>query len=500
MVYRIEEGPSNSILAFNIIVEDFSYLMGEDYYLLMEKIVREDQLLKLINFPDEIINLIIDTIINDKDIRYLNEILIQNKVPLYSLILNLVNTYKRKYERLIALKQESCIEIVCNKYNLIKGLELAKKLGKRTVINGTGISLSDYQEILSKYNIDSLKNYNIKVYYQEQNDKIEVSKLYETSLVVDNIAKEIRKYNLSAFETIIYAYDIVKARAYEESEENKLASRSLDQMLFGKYTVCVGFSNFLVAILRSLGINAMPLISIEKKHQLCLIYIKDSKYHIDGVYVFDPTGDHKVSDDYIDNYKYFAMPISSFNNIYPDKNTDIFSMSFNDVLNLYRTADKNKYMDNMDIMDEIEELFNLAQIEGYEEFKEITSHFKYETIANRDKALSTYQSYITKYNRGEISPKTFMIALVKTRLIEYYNKVIEGFSIDSVKEATRKRYTFQRLVAEKDREVLGRILDLLDYNLELEDSLEELSSQMEEDTEREHLNIRLLKTLRNIKK
>ena len=49
-----------------------------------------------------------------------------------------------------------------------------------------------------------------------------------------------------------------------------------------------------------------------------------------------------MSDDYIDNYKYFAMPISSFNNIYPDKNTDIFSMSFNDVLNLYRTADKNK--------------------------------------------------------------------------------------------------------------------------------------------------------------
>lgn len=500
MVYRIEEGPSNSILAFNVTVEDFVYLMEEDYRFLMSKIIKEDQLLKLINFPDEIINLIIDTIINDKDIRYLNEILIQNKVPLYSLILNLVNTYKRKYERLIALKQESSIEIVCNKQNLIRGLELAKKLGKRTVINGIGISLSNYQEILSKYDIASLNNYDIRIYYQEQNDKIAVSKLYETSLVVGNIAKEIRKYNLSPFEIIIYAYDKVKSRTYEESEENKLASRSLDKVLFGKYTVCVGFSNFLVAILRSLGINAMPLISIEKKHQLCLVYIKDPKYHIDGVYVFDPTGDHKASDHYIDNYKYFAMPISTFTSIYPGKNTDIFSMSFNDILNLYRTDDKNKYMDNMDIMDEIEELFNLAQIEGYEEFKEITSRFKYETIANRDKALSIYQSYIIKYNRGEIPPRAFMMALVKTRLIEYYNNVIDCFIIDTVKEATRKKYTFQRLIAKKDREGIVRILDLLEYNLELEDFLEQLSSQIEEDTEREHLNIRLLKTLGNIKK
>ena len=429
----------------------------------MEKIVREDQLLKLINFPDEIINLIIDTIINDKDIRYLNEILIQNKVPLYSLILNLVNTYKRKYERLLTLKQESCIEIVCNKLNLIKGLELAKRLGKRTVINGIGISLSDYQEILSKYDITSLNNYDIRIYYQEQNDKIEVSKLYETSLVVGNIAKEIKKYNLSPFETIIYAYDIVKSRTYEEFKENKLASRSLDQILFGKYIVCVGFSNFLVAILRSLEINAMPLISIERKHQLCLIYIKDSKYHIDGAYVFDPTGDHKVSDDYIDNYKYFAMPISSFTNIYSGKNTDIFNMSFNDILNLYRTDDKNKYMDNMDIMDEIEELFNLVGIKDYEEFKEITSRFKYETFSNRSKALSIYQSYMTKLNCGEIPPKAFMMALVRTRLIEYYNKVIEAFNIDSIREATRKKYTFQKLIAEKDKEGLGRICDLLDY-------------------------------------
>lgn len=144
MVYRIEEGPSNSILAFNVTVEDFSYLMEEDYRFLMSKIIKEDQLLKLINFPDEITNLIIDTIINDKDITYLNELLTTNSIPLYSLILNMVNTYKRKYERLIALKQESSIEIVCNKQNLIRGLELAKKLGKRTVINGIGISLSNY--------------------------------------------------------------------------------------------------------------------------------------------------------------------------------------------------------------------------------------------------------------------------------------------------------------------------------------------------------------------
>ena len=46
-----------------------------------------------------------------------------------------------------------------------------------------------------------------------------------------------------------------------------------------------GFSNLFNAILMSLDIKAMPLISKTANHQRSIVYVNDSKYDIDGIYV-----------------------------------------------------------------------------------------------------------------------------------------------------------------------------------------------------------------------
>lgn len=89
----------------------------------------------------------------------------------------------------------------------------------------------------------------------------------------------------------MYVYDIVKYRIYNKDEDNYLNNRDLDKVTSGNTIVCSGFSNLFNAILMSLDIKAMPLISKTANHQRSIVYVNDSKYDIDGIYVFDPTWD-----------------------------------------------------------------------------------------------------------------------------------------------------------------------------------------------------------------
>jgi hypothetical protein len=159
--------------------------------------INNSQIFRTFNFPHYIIDLIEDTIINDRDIEYLKEELTERAVPLYSLIISLVNTHKSKYKKLLEMRNSDYIEIECNKDNFIKALDVAKRLNKRVVIEGRNISLSDYQKLLSNYDIDSLDGYDISVNYQDQNHDVDIRVLYETSVLASRISRKIEKYNLS---------------------------------------------------------------------------------------------------------------------------------------------------------------------------------------------------------------------------------------------------------------------------------------------------------------
>lgn len=500
MDYRIKETKENNMVAYEISVEDFSYLMEDNYETIIKKMVKEDQLLKLIRFPECIINLVIDIIINDKDIDYLKEELTKRDVPLYSLMINLVNIYKRRYKKLLELKQAEQIKIVCNKDNFIKSLELAKKLNNKIVIEGDSISLTDYQKILSDYDIDSLNDFDIKIYYQASNHEISVRELYETSIIIKDISDEIEKYNLSPLEQIIYVYDKVKSRVYTKSDKDERESRDLDRVLQGDYIVCVGFSNIFNAVLRSLGINAMPLISIPKNHQCSLVYIEDTKYNINGVYAFDPTNDSRCDDKYIDNYNYFGLTIKDIENIFPNEIYNIINITFDDIINLQKNISLDGFKKSIDLDIKTEKLFAFIKEQNYENFREIIQNFEFASQEDRNKALDIFQTFIRKYNPKEISPSIFILALYSTRMLEYYNGIVDKFDIDSISEATKERSIGQKFISLKDISGIKKVIKMLSYSSKLDDALANLVSQINPDIERSCLNIRLLKVLRNKQK
>lgn len=497
MEYIIKEEKENSIFGNNISVEDFSYLEQDNYEFIIIKMIKEEKLLKAIGTPNYLIKIIADTIINDRDTDYLIEELTRIKMPLYSLIIGIVDTYKSKYKRLLNLKNAKEIIIECNKENFIKGLNLAVKLNKKVIIEGKQISLGEYQQLLSNYDISSLYSYDIKIDYQENNHEIKINKLYETSIIINNITKEIEKYDLSPLEKIIYAYDKAKSREYKESEENKSNSRDLDKILQGDSIVCVGFSNLFNAILKCLRINATPFVSLQNKHQRSLVYIEDDKYNIKGIYVFDPTNDSRHSDSYIDNYDYFALTLKNSEISHPTDIYDYISIPFVEILRSYDSGKIEDFEKYEDIMSELEKLFNFAKEPSYQEFEEIVRNYIYASSSSKLKALNIYHNFMSKYNPKEISASTFMYALYKTRIIEYYNDMIDDFNIKNIKEGALWRSIKHKKDSIKDQDSIKKLLKVLEYNLREEETLDKLEKQSNFSVEKDKLNIRLLKVLRN---
>ena len=160
--------------------------------------------------------------------------------------------------------------------------------------------------------------------------------------------------SLSPLEKYIYAYDIVKRfKLYNTPNKDNMnadkldrnsrikikhVSRDLYDILENEYMVCVGYANFLRDLLNKLGISNADysldvelsaykakkqiennnsdysnLSSLEKRdlislqqtyipmdtyggHDRVLVYIKDEKYGIDGMYFSDPTWDNELID------------------------------------------------------------------------------------------------------------------------------------------------------------------------------------------------------------
>lgn len=496
MIYRIKEGLDNDIKFYDITVKDFSYLMNEDYDIIIKEMIMKSQLLRIINLPDVIMELVVDTIINNKDVGYLKKELTRNRVPLYSLVINLVNTHRAKYIKLLELQDAVQLEIECTKENFIKGLELARKINKKVIINGKTITLSEYYELLSNCDIDLFVNLDIKVNYQDQNSNIGIRELYETAFMISNIVDDIKKYNLSPLEKIIYIYDRVKSRIYKESDENKLESRDLDKVLKNKTIVCVGFSNLFNALSKCLGFNAMSLVSIQRKHQRSLVYVRDDKYNIDGVYVFDPTNDSRRNDNYIDNYAYFGLTLEKSEMDHPTATCKYISQSFDEIVRIMDRGDDD-FTESIDMINNLKILFELINEKSYKEFIDIISNYDYVITSQKKRALDIYRNLVNKYNSRELSVNKFMLAVYNTRVIEYYCGLIDDFDIEDIKEASRIRMFFQKLNYLECKKTVANLLDVMNSELEVYDILDQTVLNNKIDEERDKLRVRLLKVLRN---
>lgn len=194
--------------------------------------------------------------------------------------------------------------------------EIADYIAKNVFLRGKVIKLGDVLD-LEDSTLISLKeafgdNPNIKVDVQGNDVPISISDYEKTVLAIDEIVNKIKVYNYSPFESLMYAYDLIRDRFYvhEEDTEDYSVSRDLTSVLFGDKIVCVGFANIYNSVARKLGINSMNffLLGENTGHVRNLMYLKDEKYDINGLYFFDPTFDCKHDNDnnFLMSYKFFC--------------------------------------------------------------------------------------------------------------------------------------------------------------------------------------------------
>ena len=512
MNYEIIEGNNFSVNCYGVLVKievcDLYFLIDNSLEEFIKKLFEKDKFLSIFNFSEDINNLLLKYIINDRENNELIEELNKIDLPLYSTIIAFVNSYKRKYKYLKMMNIANTITFKCNNNNILKALSIAACFKSDIIIDSLNISLEDYRLLLASFDFDSIENLNIKVNYQENNSYITPRELYEVSSIIYETSTDIKKYNLSPFEQIMSVYDIVKNREYKECEENKRNSRDLDKVLQGDDIVCVGYSNLFNAVLKCLNINAIPLIDFKVKHQRSLVYVNDPKYHINGVYSFDPTGDRKLSDedtDFMENYRYFANITNIQDSNVFGEILEVLQMDLEDIIKVINSYDNSS--DYYKIMDNLERLFKLVNSDKFSEFVYDVSFYDFVDTETKSRIINTYEDLLSKFNVNNIRRETFVLALYNTRRIEYYNWLINDFSIDSIVDATVKRYTFIESLSLKKKEnnPLKLRMKLLLYQIEMIESLNNrmicklIAKNNKVSPSRDEENIRLLKVLRKIK-
>ena len=149
---------------------------------------------------------------------------------------------------------------------------------------------------LKKY----IDKYNIIISYDDILEPVSLSDYIAMRETLDYYKSLIEEANLSNFEKLIYAYDLIKSFEYQEVEEgNDLStSRQIHSIVREGKIVCVGYATFLSELLKELDIESYAISTMAPLkdntvagHERNLVRLKDDKYKIDGVYALDSTWD-----------------------------------------------------------------------------------------------------------------------------------------------------------------------------------------------------------------
>ena len=120
---------------------------------------------------------------------------------------------------------------------------------------------------------------------------------------------------LSPLEKFYAAYSYVTQRMYNETEliENSALSRNLINVLTADKIVCVGYTNWLIALLKELDIPCtyQAMVTQDKEtgevgnHATLCVRIVDPIYRVNGIFHSDPTADASKE-------KHFSLGMNSF--------------------------------------------------------------------------------------------------------------------------------------------------------------------------------------------
>lgn len=304
-------------------------------------------------------------------------------------------------------------------------------LKNKKIVTSDVFRITDYEKITDldkKYSDYS----NMYVILEGNINYVSIDDAKKTINIMNNYINQIKAFHLSPLEQIMYTYDLVKNRIYtkEDSLDDALVSRDLSQILLSDKIVCVGYTTLFETILSYLGIKSIRLNIQEKetleRHVRNVVYIKDNKYNVDGIYCFDATWDSRRHEDgkkYINRYQYFAKTINEmkflennkykYENIYYSENMYMEAkkalkgntMLDNKCLEIFQTLDKfYLIIDDNAASDEYNSFFQKALLHNY---------------SNLDDILKDINIIINKLNKP-LNAETFITLVRNVRRIEYY--------------------------------------------------------------------------------
>lgn len=255
------------------------------------------------------------------------------------------------------------IEIVCDDIEIFEKLDnILPQTDIPVVINVSELEIDYVHANLREYDKKlKLKCPNIRYIIKYNLSTIEAhcedvsSSCDDVLIALDKILaikNKILKYNLSPFEQIMYAYDIIKDKLYKDDDTNYINSRDIVRILNGDSIVCLGYSKLFEAILTELNIKSSIILlandNTDIGHARNMVVVNDKKYNLNHILFFDITSDARKSNDinnnYLNNYIFFARNISIMNQ--------------NDQKHNYRIVNKQIY--NID--DTKEEIKNMTTI------------------------------------------------------------------------------------------------------------------------------------------
>lgn len=499
MIYRISGNKNYEIRQFSdyvaINLPELGYLSDLGEIGIIKEMLKDNNIIRVVARNDDLYNYIVNAIINGYDQDELFKVLVDNKTPLFSFALSGVSFYRKKYLALSDYKNADIIYIDANKDDIISAFDLASKLPCNVIITTNDISLYDYKIIFDNYDISKIDTKRIEINYQEQNSSIGVVKLKELANNVYYIVDDLRKSNLSPIEKAMYVYDILKKKVYGRTEDLR-DERDVDRVLFSDKMVCSGYSNLFNAILNCLEIKSVPIISDQIRHQRSMAYIKDPKYNLDGIYVFDPTWDRvKGYDD--DNYDFFALPFNVSSKTFPTNYDTVLSLSFDEIINRVKESMTFETINSLSFLcsiidNKLADEFNLPLASIDEDI--------------RSKLYIQYLSFMASYKVEEIDFITFSRILYNVRRFEYYNDKCSSIDIDEIKDSVIERYfNIKRNELRRKKGISGEraFLELIKYNIELSDLIHDnfddyvtSSIKGSDSIERDIQNIKLVKLLR----
>lgn len=434
MQLNIKEARENNITkvesSINIDLSLLSSLINSSKEELIIDMIKSNQIINSFNPPVRIMNLIINCALGKENTNVLKEVLIDNGIPILSLILSVAIGYNQKYNYLKEIEKVKEVFIFCNENNFTDALNISKRFNAKVIISAQKISLISYKKLIEDFGVENINGFNVYIDYQKNNSPILISIVYKISCIINAVVEEINSYDLSPLEKIMFVYDRVKYRLYEDDLDDINSSRDLDKVLNGDKIVCAGYSNLFTAVLTSLGINSIPVIDLNIKHQRSLAYIKDAKYNIDGVYAFDPTWDKRKNKDdinYIDRYDYFLMPlVRSMNSCYCEI-SELLELDKETILKIIDGKDMDSALK---VLDRLNILFTLVDAKYIPNDK----YYVVEEISKQ------YDQVIGKYYSSEISFEDFINLLYSVRVVESTSGMINNINKDNIRETSIKRY------------------------------------------------------------